>query len=186
MDPKINRSYAELAAHYGCLVDPARVVRPRDEARVERPMPYVRDSFWRAGSSPACSRCRPRRSAGRWRSQAGERAGRWKAPFPPSCSRRWRRMRCARCLQDRSCWPRGPPRRSGPTSRRTESRQALGDHRLRGWIRQRAAPGCGTCLLGREIVLCIRAGPGGVRGCRSNLAAPARGAEVTWNPVTYG
>jgi hypothetical protein len=24
-DPKINRSYAELAAHYGCLVDPARV-----------------------------------------------------------------------------------------------------------------------------------------------------------------
>jgi hypothetical protein len=46
-DPKINRSYAELAAHYGCLVDPARAVKPRDKARVERPMPYVRDSFWR-------------------------------------------------------------------------------------------------------------------------------------------
>jgi transposase len=46
-DPKINRSYAELAEHYGCLVDPARAVKPRDKARVERPMPYVRDSFWR-------------------------------------------------------------------------------------------------------------------------------------------
>jgi transposase len=46
-DPKINRSYAELADHYGVLVDPARAVKPRDKARVERPMPYVRDSFWR-------------------------------------------------------------------------------------------------------------------------------------------
>jgi transposase len=46
-DPKINRSYAELAAHYGTLVDPARAVQPTDKARVERPMPYVRDSFWR-------------------------------------------------------------------------------------------------------------------------------------------
>jgi len=46
-DPKVNRSYAELAAHYGCLIDPARALKPRDKARVERPMPYVRDSFWR-------------------------------------------------------------------------------------------------------------------------------------------
>jgi transposase len=46
-DPKINRSYAELAVHYGCLVDPARAFRPTDKPRVERPMPYVRDSFWR-------------------------------------------------------------------------------------------------------------------------------------------
>jgi hypothetical protein len=46
-DPKINRSYAELAVHYGTLIDPARAVKPRDKARVERPMPYVRDSFWR-------------------------------------------------------------------------------------------------------------------------------------------
>ena len=27
-DPKANRSYAELAAHYGCLVDPARALNP--------------------------------------------------------------------------------------------------------------------------------------------------------------
>lgn len=46
-DPKINRSYAELAGHYDTLIDPARVRKPKDKARVERPMPYVRDSFWR-------------------------------------------------------------------------------------------------------------------------------------------
>lgn len=46
-DPKINRSYAELAHHYGSLVDPARAGKPKDKPRVERPMPYVRDSFWR-------------------------------------------------------------------------------------------------------------------------------------------
>lgn len=46
-DPKLNRAYAELAEHYGVLVDPARARKPRDKARVERPMPYVRDSFWR-------------------------------------------------------------------------------------------------------------------------------------------
>ncbi|MDB4872726.1 MAG: integrase [Gemmatimonadales bacterium] len=46
-DPKINRSYAELASHYGCLVDPARAFKPKDKGRVERPIPYIRDSFWR-------------------------------------------------------------------------------------------------------------------------------------------
>jgi transposase len=46
-DPKLNRAYAELAEHYGVLIDPARAGRPRDKARVERPMPYIRDSFWR-------------------------------------------------------------------------------------------------------------------------------------------
>ena len=33
-DPKINRSYAELAVHYGALVDPARAAKPKDKARV--------------------------------------------------------------------------------------------------------------------------------------------------------
>jgi len=51
-DPQINRSYAELAAHYGALVDPARAFKPKDKPRVERPMPYVRDSFWRGRRSP--------------------------------------------------------------------------------------------------------------------------------------
>lgn len=46
-DPKINRSYAELAEHYQALIDPARAGKPKDKPRVERPMPYIRDSFWR-------------------------------------------------------------------------------------------------------------------------------------------
>jgi transposase len=49
-DPKINQAYGELAAHYGCLVDPARASKPKDKPRVERPLPYVRDSFWRGRS----------------------------------------------------------------------------------------------------------------------------------------
>src|SRR4051794_31894890 len=46
-DPKLNRAYAELAEHYGCLIAPARALKPKDKPRVERPMPYIRDSFWR-------------------------------------------------------------------------------------------------------------------------------------------
>lgn len=46
-DPKLNRSYAEMAAHYGVLIDPARAAKPKDKPRVERPMSYVRDSLWR-------------------------------------------------------------------------------------------------------------------------------------------
>jgi transposase len=45
-DPRLNRGYAELAWHYGCLVDPARVAHPKDKPRVERMVPYVRDSFF--------------------------------------------------------------------------------------------------------------------------------------------
>ena len=45
-DPRLNRSYAELASHYQCLIDPARASKPKDKPRVERQMPYVRDSLW--------------------------------------------------------------------------------------------------------------------------------------------
>ena len=46
-DPQLNRAYAELAAHYGVLVDPARARKPKDKPRVERQMPYIRDSWWK-------------------------------------------------------------------------------------------------------------------------------------------
>ena len=45
-DPQINLAYGELAAHYGTLIDPARARKPKDKPRVERPMPYIRDSFF--------------------------------------------------------------------------------------------------------------------------------------------
>jgi hypothetical protein len=46
-DPQLNRAYAELGAHYGVLLDPCRQGKPKDKPRVERAVPYVRDSFWR-------------------------------------------------------------------------------------------------------------------------------------------
>ena len=45
-DPKMNRAYDEFAHHYGVLIDPARAGKPKDKPRVERPMPYVRDSYF--------------------------------------------------------------------------------------------------------------------------------------------
>jgi len=72
-DPKINRSYAELAAHYGTLVDPARAAKPKDKPQVERPMPYVRDSFWRGREFTSLAGMRA--DAARWsREVAGTRA----------------------------------------------------------------------------------------------------------------
>ena len=46
-DPKFNRGYEELAHHYGCLIDPARAGKPQDKPRVERIIPYIRESFWK-------------------------------------------------------------------------------------------------------------------------------------------
>jgi transposase len=72
-DPKINRSYAELAVHYDTLVDPARAFKPKDKPRVERPMPYVRDSFWRGREFTSLAQMQT--EAVRWSTQvAGRRA----------------------------------------------------------------------------------------------------------------
>jgi transposase len=74
-DPKINRSYAELAAHYGVLVDPARARKPKDKPQVERPMPYIRDSFWRTRADEFTSLEQMQAEAIRWCTQvAGQRA----------------------------------------------------------------------------------------------------------------
>lgn len=45
-DPRLNRAYRECAEFHGALIDPARALHPKDKPRVERAMPYVRDSFW--------------------------------------------------------------------------------------------------------------------------------------------
>lgn len=46
-DPKFNRTYEELARHYGFIVDPARARKPKDKPVVERMIPYVRSSFFK-------------------------------------------------------------------------------------------------------------------------------------------
>jgi transposase len=74
-DPRINRGYAELAAHFGTLVDPARRQKPRDKPRVERPMAYIRDSFW-AGRTWASERAMQEGALVWCREVAGVRAHR--------------------------------------------------------------------------------------------------------------
>lgn len=45
-DPLMNRTYAEMAHHYHAVVDPCREYHAKDKPRVERPNPYIRDSFF--------------------------------------------------------------------------------------------------------------------------------------------
>lgn len=73
-DPKINKSYGELGAHYQLLIDPARSGKPRDKARIERPMPYIRDSFWRGREDSFASVADMEAAALRWCEEvAGQR-----------------------------------------------------------------------------------------------------------------
>jgi len=46
-DPRFNRSYEEMAHHYGFLIDPARAGKPKDKPKVERAIPFVRGDFWK-------------------------------------------------------------------------------------------------------------------------------------------
>ena len=112
-DPKINRSYAELAARYGTLVDPARARKPKDKAAVERPMPYVRDSFWRGREFTGLAQMQA--AAVSWSADvAGQRKCLPLAARPrPRCSPLPGRRRWARCPASRSSWPPGHAPRSG-------------------------------------------------------------------------
>lgn len=65
-DPLINKAFGEFAIHYSCLVDPARVAKPRDRPRVERVVPYVRDSFFAGRSDEFESLAQMQRDALRW------------------------------------------------------------------------------------------------------------------------
>jgi len=46
-DPVLNRAYAEAAEYYGCLLDPARIVHPKDKGKVERDVRTARELFRR-------------------------------------------------------------------------------------------------------------------------------------------
>lgn len=64
-DPGINPSFAEYAQARNFFVDPARVRRPQDKARVENQVPYVRER-WFAGESFSDDLAMLRASAERW------------------------------------------------------------------------------------------------------------------------
>jgi transposase len=71
-DPRLNRGYAEMAEHYGVVLDPCRAGRPKDKPHVERAIPYVRDSLARGREHLGLSGLRD--EAPRWcRDVAGRR-----------------------------------------------------------------------------------------------------------------
>ena len=116
MTRRSDRSYAELAAHYGCLVDPARAYCPADKPRVERPMPYVRDSFWRGREFTSLAQMQAEGGALVGRGRRGVSAVRWSGAVhgPRVFADGRERCACCRCPRTRSCWPPGPGRKIGP------------------------------------------------------------------------
>jgi len=44
-DPQFNRLYREMAEHYGCFIDPCRIGKPKDKAKVERDVQTIRQQF---------------------------------------------------------------------------------------------------------------------------------------------
>jgi transposase len=44
-DPRLNRTFGEMAEHYGVFIDPARPAHPKDKAKVERTVQSVREQF---------------------------------------------------------------------------------------------------------------------------------------------
>ena len=74
-DPKINRAYAELARHYGVLIDPARAYHPKDKPSIEAHQRYIRSSFFAGRDWPSLAAMA--QDAPRWCTQvAGRRTPR--------------------------------------------------------------------------------------------------------------
>ena len=46
LEPRLNQAFVEYAQSRGFRIDPARVRRPQDKPRVERTVPFVRNSFF--------------------------------------------------------------------------------------------------------------------------------------------
>ena len=57
-EPGINRTYQDLADHYGCVVLPTRIRHPRDKAKVEVAVQIVDASCWRSCETTPSSRLR--------------------------------------------------------------------------------------------------------------------------------
>jgi len=79
-DPKMNRSYAELAAHYDTLIDPARSGNPKTKPAWNGRCPMSATRSGVAVSSPRSRRCSSPRSSGAPMSPGNARADRWAVP----------------------------------------------------------------------------------------------------------
>ena len=72
LDPRLNQAFMEYAQSRGFVVDPARVRAPQDKGRVERVVPFVRNSFF-AGERFIDLADAQRRAEGWCRDRAGMR-----------------------------------------------------------------------------------------------------------------
>src|SRR5262249_46702474 len=50
IDPRLNQGFVEYAQARAFVIDPARVRTPTDKPRVERTVPFVRNSFFAGGT----------------------------------------------------------------------------------------------------------------------------------------
>ena len=81
------------------LIDPARALKPRDKARVERPVPYARDSFFAGRADEFASEVHMQTDAVRWCRDVAN-VGRCRGPRRRGPSGPVRRPKRATC-----CWP---------------------------------------------------------------------------------
>jgi hypothetical protein len=72
LSPRFNQAFVEYAQTRGFVIDPARVRTPTDKPRVERAVPFVRQSFW-AGETFASLADAQRRAEEWCRGRAGMR-----------------------------------------------------------------------------------------------------------------
>jgi transposase len=96
LEPRLNQAFVEYAQARGFVIDPARVRSPQDKPRVERVVPFVRNSFF-AGEAfidlaDARRRvevwCRQRAGRRGWRSTSPPES--WRSPEPTRSSCRAR------------------------------------------------------------------------------------------------
>ena len=89
-DPEVNRTYAEMAAHYGTAILPARPRKPRDKAKVEQAVLIVeRWLLGRLGDGPSpVSPTSTPPSANSWRNSTNGRPCAGSASPAASYSRR--------------------------------------------------------------------------------------------------
>jgi len=70
-DPLPNRTYVEMAEHCGFMISPCRPGEPRHKGKVERGVPYVRNSFY--AGRPVTDLSETNRALKEWVMKAGQR-----------------------------------------------------------------------------------------------------------------